>query len=487
MLILILSSDLELKFVTHTDVAKDFCPPTDNIGMPIEASKSLIETDPNLSFDCRAALKGKPGQIRRIVGASKEEYLRRISLRRSDNGLQDELIISYQAGALTPRLELAKVRQRFANAIEAVSDPVAYFDSEDRIVLCNTAYANLHTKLGSGSVVLPGMKFEEILRQDLENGALEVSKEAQDAWLSERLKKRRDAVFETEIRTRDRRWFRVIDRLTVDGDRVHLLIDISKLKTAQRQLEEVEAGSKVGLWSLNLETGEGLVNRHWEEMFGFEQNTLNPVGFEGWRTLVHPDDLPTAMSGFDDCIAGIKDRFEVEYRMRHKEGHWVWVLSRGGIADRDAEGRVYQMAGVLIDISTRKELEGDLNLRAAAVQASADAIMVTDASGEIIDANSALLRLFRAQKQEEILGYPWYRLYARSAAAKLAAEAFPAIRIHQQWRGEVISTRLDGSQFEQAISMTEMPDGKIVHVSRRLCRILCLTCFVRPSGSGLRT
>lgn len=465
MLLLILSRDLGLKFMSHAEATPGFRPQPDAIGLTIEASRSLIEADPDLPLHCREAVNGGLARTCAVGDPGGDGYIRRISVRTSGDGGVEELIITYEAGPLAPRAELVAVRRRLANALEAIPDPVAYFDAEDRLVLCNTAYADLHSGPESNPVVL-GMGFEEILQQDLANGALEMPKEAQAKWLSERLRKHRDPVFETEIRTRDGRWFRVMDRATSDGDRVHVLIDITSLKIAQRRLEEVEVSSKVGLWSLDLATGVVHVNPNWAELFGHDRDALNPMGFEGWRGLVHPDDLPKALSGFEACISGTADRFEVEYRMRHKDGNWVWVLGRGGVADRDQDGEPRQMAGVLIDISRRKALEMELGLRAAAVQVSVDAIMITDASGAIIDANPALLSLFRAQDPQDVLGHPWYRLYTRSAAADLATEAFPVIRSCQYWQGEAIAQRLDGNQFEQAITMTEMPDGKIVHVSR---------------------
>lgn len=473
-LVLILSRDLELKFVSHSESTPGFRPTPDSVGLSIEASKALVQADPDLPLDCRAALEAGRGQTRGIGDPAGAGYLRRISIREAEDGRLEELVVSYEAGPLASRAELKKVRMRLANAIEAIPDPVAYFDSEDRLVLCNTAYSHLHAESGAHAVVVPGMRFEDILRQDLAHGALEMSQDAQAAWLSERLRKRRDPVFETEIRTRDGRWYRVVDRATEDGDRVHVLIDITRLKTAQRWLREVEMGSRVGLWSLDLMTGESTINAYWAEMFGLDRDTLEPIGFDDWRSLVHPDDLQNAVSGFNACMEGTADRFDVEYRMRHANGHWLWVLGRGGVADRDPEGRVRQIAGVLFDISARKALEAELGLRAAAVEAAADAIMITDGSGRIIDANPAHQRLFRAENPTDILGHPWHRLYDPSSAADLAAEAFPRLRSEHHWRGEAIATRLDGSVFEQSLSMTEMSDGKIVHVSRDISAIKTL-------------
>ncbi|MFA8387577.1 MAG: PAS domain S-box protein [Pelagibaca sp.] len=466
MLILILSRDLELQFVSHTEATPAFRPSSKTVGLPIEASKALIEADPDLPLDCKAALERGHEQTRSIGDPYGDGYLRRISVRMADVGRAQELVVSYEAGPLAPRTELNKVRRRLANAIEAIPDPVAYFDAEDCLVLCNTAYSNLHTGSRSDAAIVPGMRFEDILRHDLANGALEIPEEAQTAWLSQRLQKRRNPVYETEIRTPDRRWYRVVDRATEDGDRVHVLIDITSLKTAQRRLEEVEHGSRVGLWSIDLVTGESSANAYWAEMLGYDPDTMGTFGFDDWRALVHPDDVQDAVSGFNDCIAGTADRFEVGYRMRHAEGHWVWILGRGGVADRSFDGEVRQMAGVLLDISARKALEAEVALRAAAVETSADAIMITDGSGCIIDANPALLRMASAQNPNDLLGHPWHRLYSLPAAADLAAAAFPSLRSEGYWQGEAFAKRLDGSLFEQALSMTEMPDGKVVHVSR---------------------
>ncbi len=466
MLILILSCDLELKFVSHAEDSPGFRPHTESIGMSIEASKALIEADPDLPLDCWEAASGGATRTRAIGDPEEDGYWRRISVRESDDGCPEELVVSYEAGHLAPSAELAKARRRLVNALEAIPDPVAYFNSRDRLVLCNTAYSELHAGKSSAGTVVSGMRFEEILKQGRENGALEISDEAQAEWLSVRLNKRQDPVFETETRTRDGRWFRVVDRVTEVGDRVHLLIDVTSMKKSQSRLEEVEAGARVGMWSFDMDSGQGTSNGKLAEILGYFPSELANADLTTWQSLAHPDDWVFLDAGFNECMSGERERCELQFRMKHKKGRWVWVMARGGVAERDPNGKVRQMAGVLLDISVRKKLETELKLRAAAVEASADAIMITDASGSIVDANPALLRLFRAQAPQDVLGHPWYRLYARSAAADLAAVAFPVIRSDRHWQGDALAKRLDGSQFEQSISMTELPDGKIVHVSR---------------------
>jgi PAS domain S-box-containing protein len=464
-MILIFSRELTLQFISGADATASFCPLPGQIGQPIEAARSLITADPTLPLACRAALKGEQPAPCTIGEDQDQGFLRHIELRPGTDTQPEEVIVSYLPGPSAPAAELAGLRRRLSSAIEAVTDPIGYFDAQDRLILCNQAYAQLHAT--EDERVTPGMHFEEILRQDLRNSATRLSPQEQEAWLAERLEKRKQPVFETEMRLRDGRWFRVMDRATDEGGRVHALINITSLKNAEKRLREMETGAQVGIWTLDLQGQESQVNHEWAAMLGYDAQDFTDFGYEEWRRMVHPDDLSAAESGFLDCIAGQAERFDSEYRMRHRAGHWVWILGRGGVFDRCPDGNVRQMAGITLDISRRKSLEGDLGLRAAAVMVAEDAIMITDAVGRILDVNPALCTMAGASKEARtIVGQSWDIFYDRQEAAELAAKAFPELRKTGFWQGTAIGSRLNGDMFDQELSLTEMPDGKIVWVSR---------------------
>jgi len=233
-----------------------------------------------------------------------------------------------------------------------------------------------------------------------------------------------------------------------------------------RNLEEVVDGGRVGTWSLDPQTGAGTVNIYWAEMLGLVHPDLGLIGFEDWRALVHPEDVANAEAGFLECLSGKAERFDVEYRMRHSAGHWVWVLGRGGVSDRFADGRVRQIAGVLLDISSRKRLEAELTLRAVALGATEDAVLITDASGTVLDANLAHAQLFGVDDPDQLIGASWLKFYNADAATDLATRAFPVLRAEGGWRGEISAQRSNGAVFEQELSLTEMPEGEIVWVGR---------------------
>lgn len=115
----------------------------------------------------------------------------------------------------------------------------------------------------------------------------------------------------------------------------------------------------LGLWDWNLSTGECYYSPTWSKMLGYEPGELASTP-DLWLQLTHPDDRQRAQESGDRHIAGIVDSIETELRLRHKDGHWVWVLDRGGIVERDADGKPLRLLGVQTDITRQKEAEAAL-------------------------------------------------------------------------------------------------------------------------------
>ncbi|MGO4917808.1 PAS domain-containing sensor histidine kinase [Pseudogemmobacter sp. W21_MBD1_M6] len=463
MLTLILSKDLDLRFISP-DATASFRPHPAHLDQPIEVAEGLMEVDPGLSLDCRAALRGGPAVRREINPSGGDGYLRRIMLRTTGGGKTEELVISYEPGVSAQRLELTQVRKHLADALDAVQDPFAYYDKHDCLVHFNQAYARLQDS--SEGEVIAGIRFEEIVRRNLRSGLLGIPADQHEQWLRDRLAQRERQTFEREMRFRDGRWFRVTERSTAVGSLVHMLVDITDIKTAQVALQQVISGAQAAAWSVNLETGESDVNDRWIEMLGLDRQAVASLGFEGWLSLVHPDDAAAAEAGFLQCADGSADAFEVEYRLRHRLGHWVWVMGRGGVSDHHADGRPSGISGVLLDISRQKRLEAKLAMQSAAIAATEDGITITDEAGTILYTNPAHAAMFGHDDHLSLAGQSWHSLYSSQAAAGLAAKAFPALRAKGYWTGQVEALRADGGTFEQELSLTEMPDGKIVCLNR---------------------
>lgn len=115
----------------------------------------------------------------------------------------------------------------------------------------------------------------------------------------------------------------------------------------------------LGLWDWNLSTGDCYYSPTWSKMLGYEPDELANTS-DLWLKLTHPDDRQRAQESGDRHIAGLVDSIETELRLRHKDGRWVWVLDRGGIVQRDADGKPLRLMGVQTDITRQKEAEAAL-------------------------------------------------------------------------------------------------------------------------------
>jgi two-component system cell cycle sensor histidine kinase/response regulator CckA len=137
---------------------------------------------------------------------------------------------------------------------------------------------------------------------------------------------------------------------------VHIMIELGLRNLELRASEERYAlavrGSNDGIMDLNLLTGEAYHSPRWKAILGYEDYEIDD-SYKEWENRVHPDDYQRVMEVGKAFVEGRAPLFEVEYRLRHKDGGYRWVLSRGACL-RDSQGKAYRMAGSLTDITSRK-------------------------------------------------------------------------------------------------------------------------------------
>ena len=112
-------------------------------------------------------------------------------------------------------------------------------------------------------------------------------------------------------------------------------------------------GANLGTWDWNWQTKENHFNELWAAKLGYERAALAPH-FSTWQERVHPDDWPAVNAACNAHRQGHSAYYEAEYRMRHRDGHWVWVLDRGQVVERASDGSALRMAGTVLDVSDRK-------------------------------------------------------------------------------------------------------------------------------------
>jgi len=154
-------------------------------------------------------------------------------------GEKDSLVLFVQDGsAATTIQEKANIAEdRLLTAIEALSDGFVLFDSDDRLVVCNDRYRELHNE--SASVLVPGTTLEEILRFGIRNEKEQLAAETEDEWVERKVAAFKSLSINGEQRLSDGRWLRIVERPTADGGRVGLRTDITQIKEQQDELRRL--------------------------------------------------------------------------------------------------------------------------------------------------------------------------------------------------------------------------------------------------------
>jgi len=129
---------------------------------------------------------------------------------------------------------------------------------------------------------------------------------------------------------------------------------------AQERLELALDGSNTGLYAAHLLTGKTFVDERHQRLLGYRPGEV-VFTVQNWLEHIAPQDLPALLKRCAEVVKGSLPTFESEYRVRHQNGTWRWVLDRGKSFDLDEAGHPRRVAGTLVDITERKQAETTLN------------------------------------------------------------------------------------------------------------------------------
>ncbi|MCG8312090.1 MAG: PAS domain S-box protein, partial [Pseudomonadales bacterium] len=172
-------------------------------------------------------------------------------------------------------------------------------------------------------------------------------------------------------------------------------------KNRLEELDNIIEGTRVGTWEWNVQTGETVFNERWAEIIGYTLEELAPISIETWSKLVHPDDGELSGQLLEKCFSKELDYYDCKARMRHKDGHWVWVHDRGKVSAWTDDNKPLIMSGTHADINEMMEaMESakSANTWLNAVMDSANFAIVTANNDE------GIIHNFN-KCAEELLGY----------------------------------------------------------------------------------
>ncbi len=217
----------------------------------------------------------------------------------------------------------------------------------------------------------------------------------------------------------------------------------TELSKQHQRLSDIIKATQAGTWEWHIDTGQVCLNERWASMLGYTLTELAPVSIETWKNLVHPDDLIQTECHLQQHFNGETDYYENEIRMRHKDGHWVWILDQGQVIEWGPHNQALTMAGAHQDISERKRLQDELNTQRQQLQLF---IQHAPASLAMFDQDMHYLAVSQRwlddyQIQEDIIGLSHYTVFPDIPDTWKA--------VHQRaLQGEVLKAEAD--RFERA-------------------------------------
>ena len=203
-------------------------------------------------------------------------------------------------------------------------------------------------------------------------------------------------------------------------------------------LECTDAG--VGEW--HVDTGAMVFNERWAASLGYTLEEMQPLRVDRWMAMCHPDDQPQVEDVVKRHFSGQAGRCDLEMRMRHRDGHWVWFQVRGRLSRRGPNGEPLQMTGLHIDISERKLSEQRWQARA---ELSADGFWETDEQHRVRLWQAGVLNRLPVEA-DRLLGRRMDEVPGISAAPEVWPEFMHRLTTHLPFRGTIFRVKApDGS------------------------------------------
>jgi PAS domain S-box-containing protein len=131
---------------------------------------------------------------------------------------------------------------------------------------------------------------------------------------------------------------------------------------SHREFEAALQEAGIGFWQWDIPSGRTTYNGTWCAMLGYSPEEIESR-IEFWKKRIHPDDFQQAIEQLDRFLRDSSSDYRSEFRIHHRDGHWIWVQSRGRITAHDTQGSPVRMTGTHLDITRQKESE--LRIQAA--------------------------------------------------------------------------------------------------------------------------
>lgn len=234
------------------------------------------------------------------------------------------------------------------------------------------------------------------------------------------------------------------------------------LKLSEERWKYALDVTEEGVWDIDLASNRIFLTKRCKEMLGYAEYEIGDC-MEEWGKLIHPEDLGCLIAMRQKVIDGIERSFSNEHRKLCKDGSWRWIMVKGMVIERDADGQALRMIGTYTDIHASKEANDRLSLADMVFQSSSEAIMIADDQDHVISVNPAFTKVTGYQ-MEDVHGKSLNFLDHSLQSPAFYQEMQQKLETTGQWQGELRGQRKNGEVFAEWLSInSSLNPDKTLH------------------------
>lgn len=239
-----------------------------------------------------------------------------------------------------------------------------------------------------------------------------------------------------------------------------------ELRESRQQLELALQGGELAFWDWHLPTDTVVYGDMWAQLLGYERDEIEPTS-EFLKRHVHPDDWPMLRTRLMDHIEGRCPIYECEHRLRTRAGTYRWVLVRGKVVERDAEGHALRATGVTSDITARKLAEEERTRLIEILETTSDVVSMATLDARITYMNAAGRQLLGWETAEELGERTIADAHPPATYEFLRNTAMPMAIAQGVWQGDSALAASDGHEIpvSQVILAHRNPAGAVEYLS----------------------
>ena len=223
-----------------------------------------------------------------------------------------------------------------------------------------------------------------------------------------------------------------------------------RLLDERQYLSSVIESTGVGTWEWNVPSGAMRINERWAAILGYQLHELEPVSIETWQRLVDPEDIANAQAALTRHFNGETSQYRAEFRMRHKAGHWVWVLAVGQVLTRSPDGAPEWAFGTHMDfteqVRNREAAEQARRRMELALEGGGVGLWEFDVARNLLSWQRRLFPLYGLPEETERLDYPdWLALLHPDDRERVETEVREVVLGQREYDVHFRVVRPDGS------------------------------------------